>query len=144
MEKYMGIELQERLDCTGYDLVKAIKKGVAKASKINATKKEERVYIDTTGPYPANIGGTHYLMCALNDFTDVSWLNFAKRNSEMVKFVTNLLQTLKGKGIKVEYIRFGNAGENMSKLRTLCQKEVIELEHTTPGSPRQTVESRRK
>ena len=34
-----------------------------------------------------------------------------------------LLVILKGKGIKVEYICCDNAGEHMSKLIALCQKE---------------------
>ena len=55
----------------------------------------------------------------------MSWLHSEKRKSEMVKFVSNLLGILKGKGIKVEYLRCDNAGEHMSKLRTLCHKEGI-------------------
>ena len=75
-------------------------------------------------------------MCALDDFTYMSWLHFAKINSDMVKFVSHLLGILKGKGLKVEYLRCDNEGEHMSKLRTLCHKEEIRLYHTAPGSPR--------
>ena len=39
--------------------------------------------------------------------------------SEMVKFLSNLLGILKSKGINVEYLRCDNAGEHMSKLITL-------------------------
>ena len=73
-------------------------------------------------------------MCDLYAFTDISWLHFAKRKSEMAKFVSNLLGILKGKGIKVEYIRCENSGKHMSKISKLCQKEGIELEYTYPGS----------
>ena len=93
--------------------------------KINATKSVELVCIETTVPYPADSGGTQYWMCVLYDFTYISWLHSAKRNSEMVNFVSNLIGVFKVKGIKVEYIRCENAGENMSKLRNLCQKEGI-------------------
>ena len=54
----------------------------------------------------------------------------------MVKFVSNLLGILEGKGIKFEYLRWGNASENIIILLPLCQKKVIELEYTYPGSPR--------
>ena len=75
-------------------------------------------------------------MCALDDFTSMSWLHFAKRKSDIVKFMSNLLGFLKGKGINVEYIHCDNASEHMNKLRTLCHKEGIELDYKAPGSPR--------
>ena len=64
-------------------------------------------------------------MCYLDDFKYMSWLHIAKRKSEMVKLVSNLLGILKDKGIKVEYLRCNNADENMSKLRNFFQKEDI-------------------
>ena len=66
----------------------------------------------------------------------MSWLHFLKRKSDIVKIVSNLLGILKGKVIKVEYLRCDNAGEHTSKLRTLCQKEGIKLEYIDPCSPR--------
>ena len=59
-------------------------------------------------------------MCDLDDFTDMSWLHFAKIKSKMVKSVSNLLGKLKGKGIKVEYLSCENVGEHMRKSITLC------------------------
>jgi hypothetical protein len=137
MAKYMGIKLQGKLSCTGCGLVKAREKGVAKKSSRQATKKGERISIDTTGPYPKTGKGTKYWMCALDDFTDMSWLHFAKSKNEMTKFIRELLQGFKGKGIKVDYIRCDNAGEHMQKLKDLCREEGIELEYTAPGTPRQ-------
>ena len=116
----MVIKLQERIDCTSCGLVKSGQKGFAKVTKIKANKSADRVCIDTTGTYAKNTCGTHYWMCALYEFTDMYWLQFAKIKSEMVKFVTNLLGILKVKGTKFEYIRYENAGEHMSKSRTLC------------------------
>jgi hypothetical protein len=137
MAKYMGIQLQGKLSCTGCGRVKAREKGVAKKSQRQATRKGERICIDTTGPYPKTGKGTKYWMCALDDYTDMSWLHFAKSKSEMSKFVSDLIEGFKGKGIKIDYIRCDNAGEHMHKLKDLCRKEGIELEYTAPGSPRQ-------
>jgi hypothetical protein len=67
----------------------------------------------------------------------MSCLHFAKSKNEMCKFVINLIEGFKGKGIKVEYIRCDNAGEHISKLKNLCRAEGIKLEYTAPGSPRQ-------
>ena len=137
MAKYMGIKLQGKLSCTGCGLVKSREKGVAKKSTRFATKRGERICIDTTGPYPKNGKGTKYWMCALDDYSDMCWLHFAKNKSEMTKFIGKLIEEFKGKGIKVDYIRCDNAGEHMQKLKDLCRIEGIELEYTAPGSPRQ-------
>lgn len=137
MAKYMGIKLQGKLSCTGCGLVKAREKGVNKKSSRVATRKGERICIDTTGPYPKNGKGTRYWMCALDDYSDMCWLHFAKSKNEMTKFVAMLIEQFKGKGIKIEYIRCDNAGEHMQKLKDLCRVEGIELEYTAPGSPRQ-------
>ena len=48
-----------------------------------------------------------------------------KRNIYMARFVSNLLGILKIKGIKFEYLCCDNAGEDISELRTLCQKKGI-------------------
>ena len=72
-----------------------------------------------------NTGITRYCICDLDDFTYVSWLHFAKIKSEMVKYVSDLFEILKIKGIKVEYICCFYSGKHMSELRTLCRKEGI-------------------
>ena len=69
-------------------------------------------------------------------FTKMSWLHFPKIEREMIYFVSSLLEVLKGKIIKFEYLLRDKAGENTIKLRTLCQKQKIELEYKAPGSPR--------
>ena len=89
-------------------------------SNRKATKAGERICIDTTGPYPANLCGTQYWMCGLYDYTDMSWLHFEKRKSEMDKYVSNLFGIFKCKGIKVEYLHCDNSVEHISKLIILC------------------------
>ena len=54
-------------------------------------------------------------MCVVDNFTDMSWLHFLKRKSDMVKFRSNLLGLLKGKGINFEHLRFDNEDKHMSK-----------------------------
>ena len=44
-----------------------------------------------------------------------------------MKFVSDLFEILRGKGIKAEYLRCDNTDEHISKLINLCQKEGIEL-----------------
>ena len=94
-------------------------------SNINSTKAGYHVFVDTAGSYPANPGGTHYWVFSLDYFADMYWLHFAKRKSEMVKFVSNLLRIFKVKGISIEYLNCENSGERMSRLRTLFYNEGI-------------------
>ena len=49
--------------------------------------------------------------------------------------MSNLLQILKHKVIKVEDLSCDNASEHTSKLITICQKVRIELKYTFPSPP---------
>ena len=84
----MGIKFQGRLDCTGFGIVKSKEKGVTKVTNRKATKSGEHVCIDNKRTHPENPGKKHYWMCALDDFTNIDWLQFSKRKSEMIKFVS--------------------------------------------------------
>ena len=88
MAKYMGIKQHGNLNCTGCYLVKASENGVGKLGKRKATKSGEHVCIDNKRTHPENPGKKHYWMCALDDFTNIDWLQFSKRKSEMIKFVS--------------------------------------------------------
>jgi hypothetical protein len=76
-------------------------------------------------------------MCAVDDYTDMSWVHFARSNFEITMFISTLIKVLKGKGIKTEFIQYNNAGEHMGKLKEFCNIERIELKYMAPASPRQ-------
>ena len=141
---YLNIKLQGKMDnCGGCGRVKARTLAVTKTCNVKGTKKGERNFIDATGPFPETLGGKNkYYMVAVDDFTDMTWVHFAKKKSEMVKVVKTLITLLKGKNIDIGYIRCDNAGEHQENLKALCLG--VTNEYTAPGTPKQNSRAERK
>ena len=130
--------------CAGCALIKSRAKATTKTTTEKATVKGQRLFIDTTGPYPASRGGMRYWMCAVDDLTDMTWTYFATSKSKMTEFVSELVTIIKGQGNKVKYIRCDNAGEHQTKLKELCNEEGITLEYTAPNTPQQNGRAEKK
>ena len=95
--KHADIKLTGKLcSCAGCGLVKARSKATVKTTQIKATKRGERIFIDATGPLPKTRGGMKYWFAAVDDYTDKTWVYFAKKKSEMVNFVGDLVVEFKG------------------------------------------------
>ena len=117
MANHLKVKLVGKLtECAGCALTKSRANATIKTSVLKATKKGQRLFIDTIGPYPASRGGMKYWACAVDDFTDMTWTNFTRSKSKMTEFVSSLVTEINGKGLKVEYIRCDNAGEHMKSL----------------------------
>ena len=138
MAKYYRYNVYGKLlKCGGCCLVKSRAMKTTRTTNKAATKKGERLFIDTTGPYPKSRGGMKYWMCAVDDFTDKTWTHFATSKNQMMTFVRDLITMMKGLDLKVKYIRCDNAGEHQSKLQNFCKEQGIVLEYTAPNSPKQ-------
>ena len=138
MANHMQIRLTGDLGtCAGCALVKSRAKANLKTTQEKAINKGQRLYIDTTGPYPASRGGMRYWVCAVDDLTDMTWTFFSKSKNKMTEFVTQLVVMINGLGNNVEYIRCDNAGEHQTKLQGYCHEEGITLEYTSPNTPQQ-------
>ena len=132
------IKLVGKMDsCDGCSLVKAREKATTKTVKIRAHGKGERLFIDATGPYSKSRGGKKFWFAAVDDFSDKTWVYFAARKAEMIKFITDLVKELNGLGHMVKYIRCDNAGEHMSALQDFSKEKGIILEYTAPYTPKQ-------
>ena len=132
------IRLQGKMvACPGCALVKSRTKAHPRTTGNKATRKGQRLFVDTTGPYPKSRGGMKYWACAVDDYTDFSWVHFASSKNKMADFVTSLVKEINGLGCKVEYLRCDNAGEHMTKLIEVCTKFGVILEYTAPNSPQQ-------
>ena len=132
----LGVKLTGNLvPCDGCCRANAKAKGVRKWTTTSADSIGERLYVDTSGPYPETESGSKYWICIVDDKTRKSWSKFRKTKSEMPKIVDEHIEYLKGLGHVVKYIRCDNAGEHQEKLRKVCEKWGIELEYMAPYTP---------
>ena len=138
MAIYNKIQLTGKLTkCAGCGVIKSRAAKTTKTCSKIATKNGERLFIDTTGPYPKSRGGMKYWMCAVDDRSDKTWTYFATSKNKMVTFVTELVTEINGLDLQVKYIRCDNAGEHQEALRKLCKEKGITLEYTAPNTPQQ-------
>ena len=77
----MGIKvIGTRKYCNGCGEAKAIRRVVARETKVNSRRPLQRVFIDLTGSYPPSAGGARYCMLAVDD-TNVGWSLFLRDKS---------------------------------------------------------------
>ena len=145
MAKFNKINVYGQLPkCAGCGVIKSRAAKTTRTCKRAATKNGERIFIDTTGPYPKSRGGMKYWMCAVDDYSDKSWTYFAPSKNHMITFVKDLVTTIQGLDLKVKFIRCDNAGEHQSKLQQFCKEEGITLEYTAPNTPKQNGRAEKK
>ena len=120
--------------CPGCLYAKAKRKKIMKATNVRATAAGERLFIDTSGPYPRSIGGNKYWFKIVDDYSRKNWNYLMKRKSEVPTHLKSLIRILQGKGKKVKYIRCDNAGEH-EQLKKYCEENNIILEMTAPNTP---------
>ena len=123
--------------CAGCAIVKSRAMATTKTYHKLAVNNGERLFIDTTGPYPKSRGGKKYWLCAVDDKSDKTWVHFANSKNQMVKFVKELVTMINGLDLKVKYIRCDNAGEHQQALQDYCGEVGIMLEYTAPNTPKQ-------
>ena len=104
----------------------------------------ERIFIDTTGPYPKSRGGMRYWMCAVDDKSDKTWTYFTTAKKHMIKFVKKIVILINGKELKVKFICCDNAGEHQNELLEYYNQTGITLEHTAPNTPKQNGRAEKK
>ena len=69
--KFHGVKLQGQLKiCAGCGTFKTKAKAISKTTSVQAKEPGERIFIDTTGPFPKSKGGHKYCMVAVDDKTD--------------------------------------------------------------------------
>ena len=123
------------LPCDGCCRANAKAKGVHKSTKTVASKIGERLFVDTSGPYPETVNGSKYWICVVDDMTRKSWSKFKQSKAEMPKIVDEHVEFLRGYGYTVKYVSCDNAGKHQTKLQKVCEKNDIQLEYTAPYTP---------
>ena len=138
MAKHYKVNVYGKLSrCAGCGLIKSRAKATTRTCHKKATSIGERIFIDTTEPYPKSRGGMKYWMCAVDDFSDKAWTHFAPSKDHMITFVKDLTTLINGLELKIKYLRCDNAGEHQGKLQQFCKEKGIQLEYTAPNTPKQ-------
>ena len=132
----LGVKLTGQLKpCEGCCRANARAKAVRKSTNVRATKPGERLFVDTSGPYPESLSGNRYWIQIVDDFSRKGWSKFRKSKVDLPKVVEEHVRYLRTCNYPVKFLRCDNAGEHQEKLRAVCNKCGIELEYTAPHTP---------
>ena len=134
--KHLHIEVKGNLlPCDACMRTKAKAKSVKKVTQTKATKIGERLYLDTSGPFPPSLKGSKYWGKICDQYTGKTWDSFLKQKSMIPTMVEDLIINLKAKGHTVSYLRCDNAGEHQEKLQKICSQLGVQLEYVAPNTP---------
>ena len=145
MGNFFKIRLTGKLpSCAGCNVIKGRAMKTTKTCRKSAINNGERLFIDTTGPYPKSRGGMKYWMVAVDDKSDKTWTYYSNTKKNMIKFVKEIVTTINGLELKVKYIRCDNAGEHQQALQQFCKEKGIIMEYTAPNTPKQNARAEKK
>ena len=82
--KSLGLELVGKLrSCTGCSMAKGYRKPIANSTKLRATKKLGRVFVDLSGPKRTpSLSGARYVILVKDDYSRHAWVYFLKLKSD--------------------------------------------------------------
>ena len=134
--KRNNIELRGNMKtCVGCMTAKAQRKPVRKQTNTRATSAGERIYVDTSGPYPRSLRGKKYWFKIVDDYSRKNWNYFMKKKEEVPDVLEEYIKEMKQKGIRIKFVRMDNAGEHGRSLRKVCEKYDIKMEYVAPSTP---------
>ena len=139
------VKLTGKLEpCFGCMQAKAKAKAVPKSTLTKADKPGERMFLDTTGPFPPSAGGSRYDIKMVDDYSGKTFGAKVARKTQLPASVKNHVVLLKGKGKQVKFIRCDNAGEQQGELEEVCREFGITLEKVAPNTPQMNGKVERK
>jgi len=134
MAKVLGVQLVgDDLKCDACALINSKQRAVSKTTNKKATRIGERLFIDTSGPFPEGINSSKYIFGAVDDFSGKMLYAFGSSKNKMVDFVSFSFDHFKGIEKPVMYVRLDNAGEH-EVLRELCRKHGTKMEYIPSGT----------
>jgi hypothetical protein len=134
--KYHGFNVTGTLtQCSSCALYKAKARPVAKVTSSPATRPGERLFMDTSGPFPMTLVGNLYWIKFKDQYSGMSWNAFTKKKFELPIQLGQRLARLKIKGINVQSLRYDNAGEHGDEVKSICSHFKVRWETTAPNTP---------
>ena len=135
--KMMGFELNGKMiACEGCCQAKAKTKPIHKTTQNVSTKPGERLFVDTSGPFPPSWRGKKYWIKTVDDYSRYSWSEYVQSKDEMLEAMKARMKNIQNQGHQIKSIRMDNAGENIHALKRHCENvENIKVELTPPHAP---------
>jgi hypothetical protein len=136
-EKYAHVGermLRKTMGKFGYELTGIMKacdgcmqaKAVNKVTKMESTCPEERLFLDTSGPFAPSVGGSRYDVKLVVQASRKTWGGKITRKLQVPVQVEREVDELNVMGRTVKFLVCDNAGE---------QQEKLQLDFTAPNTP---------
>ena len=137
--KSRGIELKGELQpCESCHVTKARKKDVAKTSESRSNTPGQRLLVDQSSVKAPSFGGRNYWLLALDQSSSCAWSYFLKHKNDQNPQLLQLIWHINSLGLKVEFIRMDNSGENKALAKEVNESKdlsYITIEFTPPNTP---------
>ena len=125
----LGTKLTGTLQiCDGYKRSNAKVRAFRKKNYMRVSKPGERVFVDTTGPFPESLIRNRYCISVVDNYSHYSWSFFTKIKSQLPNEMEEFFKKMTARGAPLKYIRCDNSGEQQSKFQNACEKEKVTLE----------------
>ncbi|XP_075110572.1 uncharacterized protein LOC142181555 [Nicotiana tabacum] len=112
-------------------------------SKLGRTPKKEKlelVHTDVWGPAPVtSLGGSHYYVTFIDNFTRKVWVYFLKNKSDVfITFKRWKAEVENQTSLKLKCLKSDNVGEyDNQEFKAFCSENGIRMIKTVPGTPEQ-------
>jgi transposase InsO family protein len=133
--------------CQGCILGKHPEKKFDKGKAQRASSPLGMIHSDIMGPFPQpSISKARYVLTFIDDFSRFTWVFFFKLKSEVFECLIEFKALAENEsGCKIKILHTDNGGEYVNKyVQQLCIDAGIQLQHTVPYTPQQTVLRRGK
>ena len=124
--------------CGSCQLGKQTKSSHPKVNVVATSRPLELLHVDLMGPTRTeSMGGKHYIMVVVDDFSRYSWVEFLRKKSEAFDKMERLCKRLQNeKGVPIVKIRsdHGKEFEN-AKFEAFCNEHGIKKEFSAPKTP---------
>jgi len=105
---YHGYHVTGKLKpCDACALHKAKQRPVPKVTTIQASQAGERLYMNTSGPFPYTLGGHQYWLKFKDQYSGMSWNDFLKKQSEIPDKVEHRLRQFQLQNVHIQHLRCG-------------------------------------
>ena len=118
----LGVKFTGTLQvCDGCARSKEKERATRKKTYKRESKPGERIFVNTTGPFPKSLIHNRYWIGVLYDYSRYSWSLFTKTKSQLTNKMEDFFEKMTSHGTPVKYLRCDNTGEHQQKHQKVCK-----------------------